>query len=232
MKKLILFLLILSNCITAQENKNPNEKKEKSGNKNTDTEYRCFKKGAIITGADFGLGMYQVSAKDAKTGKTDANPGVSGIFSLNGEYGITDKIGIGMRLHNERFVAERDTTNKTKPEARSATLSLQGNYHLVRKRKLDLLTGTAIGFTGFNYRAMNAENSKADAKMLFFDLNAALRIYFTPRFGMFGTAAYTLHYSKKLFAQSDVVKREVISDFMVSGMQLRFGMVLRLGKLE
>lgn len=118
---------------------------------------QAFKKGN--TNLDIGLGFaaYQttVSFTFDFLGEdftfVEKDDAASFVLPISFEYGLSDKIGVGLELVSANyFVDDQDTTNVT-DRVPSFDYSILLNYHLLDSEKHDLIPGLTLGGSNVNW---------------------------------------------------------------------------------
>ncbi|MBL0329145.1 MAG: hypothetical protein IPP64_06950 [Bacteroidetes bacterium] len=204
MKKITLFLLascFAISTINAQDDK-------------------AFHKGVI--NADLGIGfaiygtkihseidqqVWNGSAIVTQREVKDTTDGAaSTIYVLNGEYGVTDWLGVGVRFGYSNYFeqTEHDTILGTayayKPKVRSIDFGVNVNFHLVKTKRFDMPICLTMGYSNFKYWQNNpnsnppglADNGNAMGKDngLNYGIMLVPRIYFGDHVGMFFNIGY------------------------------------------
>ena len=173
MKKIILSLLLIAlsiGFINAQEDK-------------------AFHKGTITVDGSIGFVLYKtkshteqdeqywtgtsIATRRVKKDTTDA-AGAS-IYALNGEYGVTDWLGIGFRFGYSNYIegtqddsiynASTLTYSKVsyKPKARSVDFGVNVNFHLVKGKRFDMPICLTMGYSNFKYSQNNPDTDSSPA---------------------------------------------------------------------
>ncbi len=89
------------------------------------------------------------------------------IFGLNGEYGLTDWLGLGFRFGFSKYIAEEEhdtvyagstqTTYNYQPKVRSIDFGLDVNFHLVKGKRFDMPICLTVGYSNFKYSQNNPD---------------------------------------------------------------------------
>jgi hypothetical protein len=104
-------------------------------------------------------------------------------FALGVEVGLGKHFGVGVRGKANRFVSDIDAVTQSRVDARSTDLMLTINIHPVVRNKFDLILGSEIGLSGFNFNVNDVENTVIKGTGSFFTVYLNPRIYFG-RFGI------------------------------------------------
>jgi hypothetical protein len=198
MKKTILLLMMFA-CI---------------GN-NIKAQDKAFQKGTINVDLGIGVALYGTkthheydatywtgTAFATERKKEDTTDGAgSRIIPISVEYGVTNWLGIGVRLGHSKYLSTADSSNNfIKPSVRGLDADLLINFHLVKGKRFDMPLSIMIGYSNFKYKANNPntavagspDNGNGIAKDNGFNYGIALvpRIYFGDHFGMFFNVGY------------------------------------------
>jgi hypothetical protein len=157
--------LILSACISLNAVQAQDEK--------------AFHKGVITADADIGFAIYgtkvhsEYDQKNWLTGATeriaqDTTDGAgSSIYSLSGEYGVTNWLGVGARFAFSNYIEEtqNDTTftgtYTYKPKARGVDFGVNVSFHLVKGKRFDMPLCLIMGYSNFKYMQNNPNENPA-----------------------------------------------------------------------
>ena len=167
MKKIILSFLLTAfslSLLTAQDDK-------------------AFHKGTITVDGSIGFVLYKTKSHTEQdeqywTGTSIATRRVTkdttdgagaSIYALNGEYGVTDWLGVGFRFGYSNYIegTQNDsiynistlTYNKIsyKPKARSIDFGVNVNFHLVKSKRFDMPICLTLGYSNFKYSENNPD---------------------------------------------------------------------------
>ena len=181
MKKIIVFSLLTafsSGLLMSQEDK-------------------AFHKGSITIDPSIGLAIYNTQSHTEQdetywTGTSFASRRVkkdttdkagATIYALNGEYGIANWLGVGVRFGYSNYIegTQKDsvynllsatyTQYSYKPKARSIDFGVNVNFHLIKGKRFDMPICLTLGYSNFKYSENNpdtdlssTDNSGAMAK--------------------------------------------------------------------
>ena len=165
MKKIFLSFLLTTfslSLLTAQEDK-------------------AFHKGSITVDPSIGFAIYKTKSHSehdedywngtsvvSKRVVQDTTDGAgSTIYGLNGEYGVTDWLGVGVRFAYSHYIQEtqHDTvlfptgveTFSYKPKARSVDFGINVNFHLVKGKRFDMPICLTFGYSNFKLSNNNPD---------------------------------------------------------------------------
>ena len=111
------------------------------------TNAQAFQKGNWNIDVDLGLGIYatetttsikaNVFGFNIDESDTDKDGTASSIFRIGGEYGVSNKIGVGLKIgFSNYFIDEED--KDTVKSVKSTDFAIHLNYHLLNADKNDL----------------------------------------------------------------------------------------------
>lgn len=144
---------------------------------------KAFHKGSITIDPSIGFAIYGTKVHteydedyfnistltiDKRRVVEDTTDGAAAtIFGLNGEYGVTDWLGIGFRFGYSKYIAEEEhdtvyvgltkTTYSYQPKARSIDFGLDVNFHLVKGKRFDMPLCLTVGYSNFKYSRNNPD---------------------------------------------------------------------------
>src|ERR1041385_2901790 len=113
---------------------------------------QSFDKGAMVTDAQFNIGVYSTLSHDKVQNTDNDDAAVSKIFNTSFEYGILPWLGVGTKLQHDNFFIDPDTINMSpvtvvQPTLKMNEISIMSNVHFVRKEHVDLLVGSDFGIS-------------------------------------------------------------------------------------
>ncbi len=103
-------------------------------------------------------------------------------IALGLEYGVLDKLGVGIRYNRSKYFVDADDSTKRMPDVHSNNISLQVNYHMVNGKVFNLLGGLNIGYSKLNVITNNINDDRIYGSGLYFDVHISPRVYMG-RFG-------------------------------------------------
>lgn len=167
MKKItitFLFACCSSSLLTAQDDK-------------------AFHKGTISIDPSIGIVVYQTKAHSeqdstywtgtsfatARATEDDEDGAAATVYSITGEYGVTDWLGLGFRFGYSNYIegTKDDSVFNTstlkydfysyKPKARSIDFGVNVNFHLVKGKRFDMPICLTMGYSNFKYSENNPD---------------------------------------------------------------------------
>ncbi len=114
------------------------------------------------------------------------------------------------------------------PVAKAKDLMLVINAHFLRKKRVDLLGGFDLGYSGFKYSSNNLKHGIAKGGGLVYDFHLTPRIYFSDHFGMYMNFSYISYSYPKLKVQDDDRKYTDYLKYLGSGVNIAIGFQVRL----
>lgn len=155
---------------------------------------QAFEKGNINIDLGLGFGAFGTRAtfKDANTkleySVTDG--AASTIIPLAFEYGISNKIGLGLQIGTSNyFIDKKDSTNVSK-SVRSVDFALKFNFHLLNANRNDLFISLGLGGSSINWEFENTSETYSGSGT-YFTLGLTDRIFFTDNIGILFNLGYT-----------------------------------------
>jgi hypothetical protein len=181
---------------------------------------KAFHKGSIAIEAGVGLAIYGTKIHTESDQKVFTGSGFvtkrivddttdgagSTIYTINGEYGVNDWLGLGLRFGYSNYFedTEHDTIFGTaytyKPKVRSVDFGLNVNFHLVKTKRFDMPICVTLGYSNFKYWQNNPnsnfpglpDNGGAMGKDngMNFGILLVPKIYFSDHVGMYFNIGY------------------------------------------
>jgi hypothetical protein len=167
----------------------------------------AFEKKTKVIDINANFGVYNTVSTDSTEraqGKNHQDKAAPYGFALSFEYGVLDWLGIGLKGQACTYLSSRDTSG-VKPDAKVKDIALVVNFHLVRKKRFDLLLGGNIGYSGFKFSSNDSKSSVAKGGGLMYDIHVQPRLYFSEHFGMYLSLSY-IGYSYSKLKLSDNVR--------------------------
>ncbi len=142
---------------------------------------QSFHKNSLVFDAKLGIDIYNTkyyyqlksSGQDTTTEDKAANRN----FSFGLEYGVLDRLGIGVRAKFNRYFAEADKTTGKDPYHTSLDYMATVNFHAVKNKVLDLALGFNIGGSKLNLVFNDISETEVYGSGLYFDLHLTPKIY-------------------------------------------------------
>lgn len=188
--------------------------------KDTSSVIKAFHSGIRVVQGGFDLGIYGIATKNKVTGESKTGGAASIIYSVAGEYGIKNWLGAGVRLSLDNYGTSHDSSGNN-PSAVAGNISVFANFHPVKSRRFDLFSGVAIGYSRFNYKLGDNENSVAKGNGSLLNLYIIPRFYFGKHIGMYLNFGYTgFSYGSLDYSSNTNSKNNA---FSLTGSGLNFG---------
>jgi len=175
----------------------------------------------------FGFGLNSLSNNQA--GDKDG-AALTGIFRLGADYGITPLFTAGMVIFGNNFATNKDSSES----ASIGGIGIYSHLNFYRREKTTLFWHFGFGGSGFEYKNFK-NNGKLNASGGYVQTGVGLRRYFGQNFGIFVDLNLTgYNYDKFTFADKSVFKTPSGNNFElgITGLELKFGIVVALGKNE
>lgn len=147
---------------------------------------QSFHKGALVFDVKGAIDVYntkylyklKTTGQDTTLEDKAANRNIA--FGL--EYGVLNKLGVGIRYNRSKYFAEADDSTKKMPNIYSNNISLQVNYHVLNGKVFNLVGGINIGYSKLNVISNNISNDIIYGNGMYFDVHVSPRVYMG-RFG-------------------------------------------------
>lgn len=165
------------------------------------TKAQAFEKGNINLDLGIGFGGYKTTTEITTAEVTilgftippttikDEDGAASTIIPLTFEYGISDKIGLGVQLGFSNYFIDNEDSTETTESVRSVDFGLVVNYHLLNSDKNDLFIGIALGGSSVNWKDLSGEEWTGSGS--YFSLYIKDRIFFNDNIGIMFNLGYT-----------------------------------------
>lgn len=159
---------------------------------------QAFEKGNWNIDTDLGIGIYGTkSTTTTKFGpfsqtKSEADGTASSVFRIGGEYGLTNRIGLGVKLgYNNYFISkeDKDTINSI----RGIDFLINVNFHLLKANRNDLFLTLGFGISNakWDYNTLpGIVLSSATGTGSYVTFGITDRIFFSDHFGMLLNLSY------------------------------------------
>ncbi len=142
---------------------------------------KAFHKGTITIDPSIGVAVYgtkihgefdqeywtgtSIATRRVVEDTTDA--AASTIFGLNGEYGVSNWLGVGLRFAYSNYFEETEydtvytfptkTVYSYKPKVRAIDFGVNVNFHLVKGKRFDMPICLTLGYSNFKYMRNNPD---------------------------------------------------------------------------
>lgn len=149
-----------------------------------------FYKGALVTDFKTGFELSNIYAnvthKNAAGSSRDTmytNKAANTYFGFAAEYGLHKNLGIGLGFNTHKFFSETDSVSGKKQDTRANGILVMLNYHPVNTKRLDLIIGGDLGYSGFKLKTFDQDNTVLTGQGIYMSAYINPRIYFG-RFGI------------------------------------------------
>ncbi|HRP59808.1 MAG TPA: hypothetical protein PK833_05900 [Vicingus sp.] len=159
---------------------------------------QAFEKGNWNIDLDLGFGAYGTKSTSTITvgafsvTDTDVDGTASSVFRLGGEYGISDRIGLGLKLGSSNyFIAEED--RDTVKSVKGTDFAVSFNFHLLKANRNDLFLTLGLGFSSAKWLYHDVPGfflSSAKGSGSYLTLGITDRIFFSDHVGMLLNISY------------------------------------------
>jgi hypothetical protein len=161
---------------------------------------QSFYKGALVFDVKGAIDIYDTKfkQKDLRNGRdtTTEDKAANRNISFGLEYGIMDKLGVGIRYKYNKYFVQADDSTKKLPNVNSSDIAVLVNYHILNKNVFNLLAGINIGYTNLKLFTNNINDDRFYANGLYFDFHVTPRVWIK-RFGFeFDIAVPFANYTK------------------------------------
>jgi hypothetical protein len=149
---------------------------------------QSFQKGTMDIDLGLGFGFYATQVTTTINSVDFSSTGHAGswIVPLSFEYGIGNRVGLGLELVSDTYITQTDSTTNAKPNDHSTEFALFGNYHFVRTEHIDFYGGLTLGVSSITINTDNSANGVFTSGGSFVD------IHFNSRFFIGNHFAFTL----------------------------------------
>lgn len=179
---------------------------------------QAFQKGNINVDLDLGIGAYATQTSwTAGVGPltysgSNADGTASKIFRIGGEYGISNKFGIGLKFGASNYlIAEKD--RDTIRSAKSTDFALNINYHLLNTEKNDLFIALELGRTNGTWLFHEDKTFLSSTKGTggYFALGLTDRLFFSKNIGILFSLKYSAFNYNNITTELSSIGKGVVS---------------------
>lgn len=188
---------------------------------------QSFYKKAIVFDAKLGLDVYDTEyyykAISSGLDTTKYDKAANRNLSFGLEYGILDRLGIGIRAKFNDYFTGNDS-----PKPYVTSLDYMGtiNFHMVKTNVFNLIIGTNIGGSHLSYISNNKDNLNIYGDGLYFDLHLMPRIWIKRVGFQFDIGMPYVSYNNLTTNNSDVNK-SILSNWKGLGYNFGIGLMCR-----
>lgn len=142
---------------------------------------QSFHKNALVFDAKLGIDIYNTEYyyQLKSTGDDTTTTGKAGNqnMSFGLEYGVLNRLGVGIRAKFNKYFVEADKNTGKTPYHTSLDYMATVNFHAVKNNVLDLAIGFNIGGSKLNLIFNDLAGTEAYGSGLYFDLHLTPKIY-------------------------------------------------------
>jgi outer membrane protein W len=157
-------------------------------------------KGSKVVNVGYGFGsiwktLFKLSGASVKS---------TGPVALGFEYGVAEKIGVGVQLGYGQIKATSTSGSTTTEEKLTSFQAFaRGNYHFGSSAKFDPYIGLGLGYGNFKYTTNNSSTSISVPSAFGFTGALGARYYFSTNIGVYAEIGYVTG----SFAQAGIVAK-------------------------
>jgi hypothetical protein len=210
---------------------------------NENVKAQAFQKGNLNIDLGVGFGVYGGTSKFSiksdvfSVSLKESAGAISGIFPLGIEYGVGEKIGVGLDLLINNYYVGSNDTDAVPSKYRSIDIGGKFNYHLLNAAKNDLFISLGLGYSKLNITwKPNEDVESSSASGISYSIGITDRIFFTDHIGIsfnIGYRGYSYSSIKSELTSETKKELEDIPDFRtswsmsLSGVHLGTGLVVK-----
>lgn len=191
---------------------------------------QSFHKNALVFDAKLGLDVYNTKYyyKLKSTGQDtlQEDKAANRNFSFGLEYGIIDRLGVGIRAKFNRYFAEADDSTHKDPYHTSLDYMATVNFHAVKSKVFNLVAGFNIGGSKLNLIFNDINNTEVYGQGLYFDLHVSPRIYIKRFAFQFDLGMPFVKYNN-LTTNNSTFNNEVLAKWQALGYNFGIGIAFR-----
>jgi hypothetical protein len=190
---------------------------------------QSFQKGTFDIDLGLGFGFYATQVSTTINGLTVISNGHAGSwitpFSL--EYGIGNRVGLGLEVVSDHYITQTDSISGTKPNDHSSEVAVIGNYHFVRTDHIDFYGGLSVGVSSITVDANNNAGGVFTSGGSFVDLHFNTRFFIGHHFAFTLSLRFpTLNYSNGTY--SDNIGNSIPFSLTGSGWVFGIGIAVKI----
>jgi hypothetical protein len=173
------------------------------------------------------LGIYDYMSKVGSSATSSSSRAANKMLNFSYERGVKNWLGIGVKLQLCDYFTSTDSATKTKPSVKAVDGLVIVNVHIIKRKHLDLLIGTNVGYSNLNWEARDQYISAAKGGGITFDTHIQPRFYFGKHIGMFANLAYTYYDYKNMDFTNSFSKVSDILDLTGGGVNFGIGLQVK-----
>lgn len=147
---------------------------------------QSFHKGALVFDMKGAIDVYNTTYyyKEKNSGRdtTLENKAANRNIAFGLEYGVLNKLGVGIRYNRAKYFADNDDSTKMAPNIYSNNISAQVNYHVLNGKIFNLVGGINIGYSSLTLISNDINRTEIYGSGMYFDVHVSPRLYIG-RFG-------------------------------------------------
>lgn len=191
---------------------------------------QSFYKNALVIDAKLGIDIYDTKYyyKLKSTGQDTVfnDKAVNRNFSFGAEYGVLNRLGIGIRGKFNRYFADKDDSTHRDPYHTSVDYMATVNFHAVKGKVFNLLAGINIGGSNLKLIFNDINNTEVYGNGLYFDFHVSPRIYIK-RFGFQFDIGMPIVKYNKLTTNNVNFNKDVMAKWQAIGYNFGIGIQYR-----
>lgn len=145
---------------------------------------QTFYKGALVFDVKGAIDIYNTkyTYKLITTGQdtTVEDKAANRNIALGLEYGVINKLGVGVRYTYAKYFAEADDSTKQNPNINSNNIMVQANYHVLNGKVFDLVGGINVGYSKLSVITNNINKDEIYGNGFYFDVHVSPRVWMGP----------------------------------------------------
>lgn len=142
---------------------------------------QSFYKGALVVDANVGIEIFNVKytykLKNSSFDTTTTGRAGNRNFSIGAEYGVINRLGVGLRFKSNNYFVSKDEVTGVVPYVSSYDYMLSVNFHALTHNVFNIVTGVSFGGSHLNYVSNNSNNDRLYGNGTYFDFHLSPRIY-------------------------------------------------------
>jgi hypothetical protein len=191
---------------------------------------QSFYKGALVADASVGIEIYDTKytykLKNSNLDTTLNDKAGNRNFSIGAEYGVINRLGVGLRFKSNNYFVSKDKTSGITPYVSSYDYMLTVNFHPIVNNVFNLVTGINFGGSHLNYVSNDINNNRIYGNGTYFDLHVTPRIYIKSFAFEFNISAPFVSYNNMTSNNPDF-NTYVIAKWKGSGYNIGMGIAYR-----
>lgn len=163
----------------------------------SNTYAQAFQKGNANIDVGLGFGAYSTTTTftfdflGTPVTLSDEDGAASTMVPISFEYGISNKVGLGVQLGFVNYFIDNEDSTETTESVKSVDFAIKVNYHFLDAEKNDLFVGLAIGGSSVNWKDLSGEEFSGTGSYV--SLYITDRIFFNDNVGILFNLGYTAY---------------------------------------